>query len=66
MKFLVLVCSFIKRTNINELPTKRFTNYSLNIRLIYSLLFGQLTLYIIKARFRYKKYISTFGNYVSF
>ncbi|MFS8016983.1 hypothetical protein Hanom_Chr15g01374911 [Helianthus anomalus] len=30
-KFLVCVCSFIKRTNTNELPSKRFTNCSLNV-----------------------------------
>ncbi|MFS7914624.1 hypothetical protein Hanom_Chr02g00155621 [Helianthus anomalus] len=35
-KYLVRVCSFIKRTNIYELPTKRFTNCSLNIRFVYS------------------------------
>ncbi|MFS7913504.1 hypothetical protein Hanom_Chr02g00142571 [Helianthus anomalus] len=31
-KFLVHVRSFIKRTNINELPAERFTNCSLNVR----------------------------------
>ncbi|MFS8022784.1 hypothetical protein Hanom_Chr16g01443531 [Helianthus anomalus] len=35
-KFLVHVRSFIKRTNINELPAERFTNYSLNVRFVYS------------------------------
>ncbi|MFS7906460.1 hypothetical protein Hanom_Chr01g00059471 [Helianthus anomalus] len=33
-KFLVCVCSFIKRTNTNELPTKRFMNCSLNVRFV--------------------------------
>ncbi|KAJ0589836.1 hypothetical protein HanIR_Chr04g0190701 [Helianthus annuus] len=36
MKFLVHVRSFIKRTNINELPAERFTNCSLNVRFVYS------------------------------
>ncbi|MFS7982580.1 hypothetical protein Hanom_Chr10g00964571 [Helianthus anomalus] len=35
-KFLVHVRSFIKRTNINELPAERFTNCSLNVRFVYS------------------------------
>ncbi|MFS8000140.1 hypothetical protein Hanom_Chr12g01174861 [Helianthus anomalus] len=35
-KFLVHVCSFIKQTNINELPVKQFTNCSLNVRFVYS------------------------------
>ncbi|KAJ0522533.1 hypothetical protein HanIR_Chr10g0483641 [Helianthus annuus] len=35
-KFLVHVRSYIKRTNINELPIERFTNCSLNVRFIYS------------------------------
>ncbi|MFS7904702.1 hypothetical protein Hanom_Chr01g00039181 [Helianthus anomalus] len=35
-EFLVHVCSFIKRTNINELPAERFTNCSLNVRFVYS------------------------------
>ncbi|MFS8028323.1 hypothetical protein Hanom_Chr16g01509241 [Helianthus anomalus] len=35
-KFLVRVRSFIKQTNVNELPVKRFTNCSLNVRFIYS------------------------------
>ncbi|MFS7971040.1 hypothetical protein Hanom_Chr09g00828081 [Helianthus anomalus] len=36
-KFLVhVVRSFIKRTNINELPTERFTNCSLNVWFVYS------------------------------
>ncbi|MFS7908662.1 hypothetical protein Hanom_Chr01g00085781 [Helianthus anomalus] len=35
-KFLVHVRSFIKRTNINELPVEQFTNYSLNVRFVYS------------------------------
>ncbi|MFS7908689.1 hypothetical protein Hanom_Chr01g00086101 [Helianthus anomalus] len=35
-KFLVRVRSFIKRTNVNELPAERFTNYSLNVRFVYS------------------------------
>ncbi|KAJ0698550.1 putative N-acetyl-gamma-glutamyl-phosphate reductase [Helianthus annuus] len=34
-EFLVSVRSFIKRTNINELPAERFTNYSLNVRFVY-------------------------------
>ncbi|MFS8013328.1 hypothetical protein Hanom_Chr14g01331601 [Helianthus anomalus] len=36
MEFLVHVRSFIKRTNINELPAERFTNCSLNVRFVYS------------------------------
>ncbi|MFS7980674.1 hypothetical protein Hanom_Chr10g00942081 [Helianthus anomalus] len=36
MKFRVHVRSFIKRTNINELFTERFTNCSLNVRFVYS------------------------------
>ncbi|MFS8028084.1 hypothetical protein Hanom_Chr16g01506331 [Helianthus anomalus] len=35
-KFLVHVRLFIKRTNINELLAKRFTNGSLNVRFIYN------------------------------
>ncbi|MFS7949991.1 hypothetical protein Hanom_Chr06g00578101 [Helianthus anomalus] len=35
-EFLVHVHSFIKRTNINELPAERFTNCSLNVRFVYS------------------------------
>ncbi|MFS7912725.1 hypothetical protein Hanom_Chr02g00133251 [Helianthus anomalus] len=35
-KFLVHVRSFIKRTNINELPAERLTNCSLNVRFVYS------------------------------
>ncbi|MFS7961419.1 hypothetical protein Hanom_Chr08g00714791 [Helianthus anomalus] len=35
-KFLVHVRSFIKRTNINELPAEQFTNCSLNVRFVYS------------------------------
>ncbi|MFS7981891.1 hypothetical protein Hanom_Chr10g00956401 [Helianthus anomalus] len=35
-KFLVRIHSFIKRTNINELPAKRFTNCSLNVRFVCS------------------------------
>ncbi|MFS7937384.1 hypothetical protein Hanom_Chr05g00426911 [Helianthus anomalus] len=35
-KFLVHVRSFIKQTNINELPAERFTNCSLNVRFVYS------------------------------
>ncbi|KAJ0443449.1 hypothetical protein HanIR_Chr16g0820891 [Helianthus annuus] len=35
-KFLVHVRSFIKRTNINELPAERFMNCSLNVRFVYS------------------------------
>ncbi|MFS7905061.1 hypothetical protein Hanom_Chr01g00043331 [Helianthus anomalus] len=35
-KFLVHVRSFIKRTNINELPAERFTNCSLNVRFVYN------------------------------
>ncbi|MFS8022951.1 hypothetical protein Hanom_Chr16g01445611 [Helianthus anomalus] len=35
-KFLVHVRSFIKRTNINELPAERFTNCSLNVWFVYS------------------------------
>ncbi|KAJ0951278.1 hypothetical protein HanPSC8_Chr02g0058101 [Helianthus annuus] len=34
-KFLVRVRLYIKRTNINELPTERFMNC--NIRFVYSL-----------------------------
>ncbi|MFS7913977.1 hypothetical protein Hanom_Chr02g00148041 [Helianthus anomalus] len=34
-KFLVRVCSLIKQTKINELPAKRFTNCSLNVRFVY-------------------------------
>ncbi|MFS7983600.1 hypothetical protein Hanom_Chr11g00976361 [Helianthus anomalus] len=36
-KFLVHVCSFIKRMNINELPAEQFTNCSLNIRFVIAL-----------------------------
>ncbi|MFS7973799.1 hypothetical protein Hanom_Chr09g00860891 [Helianthus anomalus] len=35
-EFLVHVRSFIKRTNINELPAERFTNCLLNVRFVYS------------------------------
>ncbi|MFS7989875.1 hypothetical protein Hanom_Chr11g01052081 [Helianthus anomalus] len=35
-EFIVHVRSFIKRTNINELPDERFTNCSLNVRFVYS------------------------------
>ncbi|MFS7907781.1 hypothetical protein Hanom_Chr01g00075361 [Helianthus anomalus] len=35
-KLLVHVRSFIKQTNINELPVERFTNGSLNVRFVYS------------------------------
>ncbi|MFS7915154.1 hypothetical protein Hanom_Chr02g00161961 [Helianthus anomalus] len=35
-KFLVCVHSYIKRTNTNELPPKRFTNYSLNVQFVCS------------------------------
>ncbi|MFS7981889.1 hypothetical protein Hanom_Chr10g00956371 [Helianthus anomalus] len=35
-KFLVRIRSFIKRTNINELPAKRFTNCSLNVQFVCS------------------------------
>ncbi|MFS8020991.1 hypothetical protein Hanom_Chr16g01422241 [Helianthus anomalus] len=35
-KFLVHVCSFIKRTNINELPAEQFTNCSLNVHFVYN------------------------------
>ncbi|MFS7917601.1 hypothetical protein Hanom_Chr03g00191021 [Helianthus anomalus] len=37
-KFLVVVHvrSFIKRTNINELPAEQFTNCSLNVRFVYT------------------------------
>ncbi|MFS7984595.1 hypothetical protein Hanom_Chr11g00988281 [Helianthus anomalus] len=35
-KFRVHVRSFIKRTNINELPAERFTNCSLNLRFVYN------------------------------
>ncbi|MFS8027236.1 hypothetical protein Hanom_Chr16g01496191 [Helianthus anomalus] len=35
-KFLAHFRSFIKRTNINELPAERFTNCSVNIRFVYS------------------------------
>ncbi|MFS7888899.1 hypothetical protein Hanom_Chr00s000002g01600461 [Helianthus anomalus] len=34
-KFLVHVCSLIKRTNVNELPAERFTNCSLNVQFVY-------------------------------
>ncbi|MFS8003668.1 hypothetical protein Hanom_Chr13g01216571 [Helianthus anomalus] len=37
-KFLVHVRSFIKRTDINELPAERFTNCPLNVRFVYSLI----------------------------
>ncbi|KAJ0798086.1 putative DYW domain-containing protein [Helianthus annuus] len=40
--FFVHVRSFIKRTNINELPAERFTNCSLNVRFIYSPIFKNL------------------------
>ncbi|MFS7991079.1 hypothetical protein Hanom_Chr12g01066591 [Helianthus anomalus] len=35
-KFLVRIRSFIKQTDINELPADRFTNCSLNVRFVYS------------------------------
>ncbi|MFS7977560.1 hypothetical protein Hanom_Chr10g00905371 [Helianthus anomalus] len=35
-KFLVYVRSFIKRTNIDELPAERFMNCSLNVRFVYN------------------------------
>ncbi|MFS7899954.1 hypothetical protein Hanom_Chr05g00421951 [Helianthus anomalus] len=35
-KFLVRVCSLTKQTNINELPAKRFTHCSLNVRFVYN------------------------------
>ncbi|KAJ0614702.1 hypothetical protein HanIR_Chr02g0065371 [Helianthus annuus] len=35
-EFLVHVRSFIKRTDINELPAERFMNCSLNVRFVYS------------------------------
>ncbi|MFS8014830.1 hypothetical protein Hanom_Chr15g01349091 [Helianthus anomalus] len=35
-EFFVHVRSFIKRTNINELPAEQFTNCSLNVRFVYS------------------------------
>ncbi|MFS8012895.1 hypothetical protein Hanom_Chr14g01326381 [Helianthus anomalus] len=35
-KFLVHVRSYIKQTNIKELPAERFTNCSLNVRFVYS------------------------------
>ncbi|MFS7910578.1 hypothetical protein Hanom_Chr02g00107921 [Helianthus anomalus] len=34
-KYLVRVCSFIKRTNLNELPAEQFMNCSLNDRFVY-------------------------------
>ncbi|MFS8015965.1 hypothetical protein Hanom_Chr15g01362891 [Helianthus anomalus] len=30
-EYLLHVCSLTKRTNINELPAERFTNFSLNV-----------------------------------
>ncbi|MFS7941879.1 hypothetical protein Hanom_Chr06g00481551 [Helianthus anomalus] len=36
-KFLVGVCSFIKRTNTNKLPAERLTNCSLNVQFVYNL-----------------------------
>ncbi|MFS7945050.1 hypothetical protein Hanom_Chr06g00519421 [Helianthus anomalus] len=36
-KFLVHILSFIKQTDINELPAERFKNCSLNVQFIYSL-----------------------------
>ncbi|MFS7970622.1 hypothetical protein Hanom_Chr09g00823071 [Helianthus anomalus] len=35
-EFLVRVCSLIKRTRISELPAKRLTNCSLNVRFVSS------------------------------
>ncbi|MFS8001484.1 hypothetical protein Hanom_Chr13g01190891 [Helianthus anomalus] len=35
-KFLVDVCSLIKRMKVNELPAERFTNSSLNVRFVYN------------------------------
>ncbi|MFS7935033.1 hypothetical protein Hanom_Chr05g00398671 [Helianthus anomalus] len=35
-KHLICVHSLTKQTNMNKLPTKRFMNCSLNVRLIYS------------------------------
>ncbi|MFS7891925.1 hypothetical protein Hanom_Chr00s000434g01643551 [Helianthus anomalus] len=35
-KFLVRVCSFIKRTDINKLPAEQFMNRLLNVRFVYS------------------------------
>ncbi|MFS7889379.1 hypothetical protein Hanom_Chr00s000004g01606321 [Helianthus anomalus] len=35
-KFLVYVCSFIKRMNVNELNAEWFTNCLLNVRFVYS------------------------------
>ncbi|MFS7927415.1 hypothetical protein Hanom_Chr04g00308801 [Helianthus anomalus] len=40
-EFLVHVRPFIKRTNINELPAERFTNWSLNVRFVYSPIHNQ-------------------------
>ncbi|MFS8014637.1 hypothetical protein Hanom_Chr15g01346851 [Helianthus anomalus] len=45
-KFLVHVCSFIKRTNINEVPAEWFTNFSLNVRFVYSPSFGRLFFFV--------------------
>ncbi|MFS7967277.1 hypothetical protein Hanom_Chr09g00783901 [Helianthus anomalus] len=35
-KYLVRVCSFIKRMNTNELSVERFTNCSLNVQFVCS------------------------------
>ncbi|KAJ0911052.1 hypothetical protein HanRHA438_Chr06g0259001 [Helianthus annuus] len=35
-EFLVHVRSLTKRTNVNELPSERFMNCSLNVRFVYS------------------------------
>ncbi|MFS7975909.1 hypothetical protein Hanom_Chr10g00886141 [Helianthus anomalus] len=44
-KFLVHVHSFIKRTNVNELPTERFTSCSLNVQFVYIPKSGQYRSY---------------------
>ncbi|MFS7965847.1 hypothetical protein Hanom_Chr09g00766941 [Helianthus anomalus] len=35
-KYLFHVCSLTKQMNINDIPTKRLTNCSLNVSFVYS------------------------------
>ncbi|MFS7977578.1 hypothetical protein Hanom_Chr10g00905621 [Helianthus anomalus] len=37
-EFFIHVRSLTTRTNVNELPAERFTNCSLNVRFVYSLI----------------------------
>ncbi|MFS7924865.1 hypothetical protein Hanom_Chr03g00277631 [Helianthus anomalus] len=56
-KFLVHVRSFIKRTNINELPAERFTNCSLNVRFVYSPSCHPIAFYFLKKHLNFLRYI---------